>query len=101
VAAWRLRVLSLNRRFRLVLAERARIGRELHDTLLQSLVGLGMQFDHVEKTMATAPDEARAYLRRLRQHIEVSSREARQAVLDLRSADVARRDLASALRHTG
>src|SRR5207245_2330198 len=43
-AAWRVRVAHERRRFSFVLAERARIAREIHDTLLQSLVGVALQF---------------------------------------------------------
>ncbi len=42
-AAWRLRSRQLRQRFGIVLAERSRIARELHDTLLQGLAGVTMQ----------------------------------------------------------
>ena len=42
-AAWRMRVRHLRSSFDLVLAERSRIARELHDTLLQGLSGITMQ----------------------------------------------------------
>jgi signal transduction histidine kinase/streptogramin lyase len=42
-ATWRLRMRQLRQRFGLVLAERTRIARELHDTLLQGLAGVTMQ----------------------------------------------------------
>ena len=41
--AYRYRVHQLSVRFNLVLAERSRIARELHDTLLQGLAGITMQ----------------------------------------------------------
>src|SRR5262249_32964971 len=41
--AWRVRLAAVNRRFALVLAERARISRDIHDTLLQSLVAVALQ----------------------------------------------------------
>jgi ligand-binding sensor domain-containing protein/signal transduction histidine kinase len=41
--AWRMRVRRLRSNFDLVLAERSRIARELHDTLLQGLSGITMQ----------------------------------------------------------
>ncbi len=43
VAAYRMRIRRLQRSFALVLAERSRIARELHDTLLQGLSGITMQ----------------------------------------------------------
>src|SRR4029079_17146549 len=42
--AWELRVRQLRRDFSLVLRERVRLSWELHDTLLQSLVGGGFTF---------------------------------------------------------
>lgn len=42
-AGYRVRIRQLNQRFNLVLAERSRIARELHDTLLQGLSGITMQ----------------------------------------------------------
>ncbi|MBI4485936.1 MAG: hypothetical protein HY655_07990, partial [Acidobacteria bacterium] len=45
--AWRVRCQQVQRRFALVLTERARMAREVHDTLLQSLAGLELQVDAV------------------------------------------------------
>ena len=42
---WQLRVRHLQREFSLVLGERVRVSREIHDTLLQSLVGVALQLD--------------------------------------------------------
>jgi signal transduction histidine kinase/ligand-binding sensor domain-containing protein len=42
-AGYRMRIQQLKQRFDLVLAERSRIARELHDTLLQGLSGITMQ----------------------------------------------------------
>ena len=43
VLGYRMRIRQLQRRFDLVLVERSRIARELHDTLLQGLAGITMQ----------------------------------------------------------
>lgn len=43
VAGYRMRIRQLKQRFDLVLNERSRIARELHDTLLQGLSGITMQ----------------------------------------------------------
>jgi ligand-binding sensor domain-containing protein/signal transduction histidine kinase len=43
VGAYRMRIRQLNQRFHLLLSERTRIARELHDTLLQGLSGVTMQ----------------------------------------------------------
>ncbi len=41
--AWWLRMRALRQRYALVFAERARVSREIHDTLLQSLAALGVE----------------------------------------------------------
>src|SRR5258708_39917741 len=43
VAGFRMRIRRLQHSFQLVLAERSRIARELHDTLLQGFTGITMQ----------------------------------------------------------
>ena len=45
VGIWKLRIRMMHREFAAVLAERLRLSREIHDTLLQNLVGLALQFD--------------------------------------------------------
>ena len=45
VAVARLRVRAVRARYALVIAERARVGREIHDTLLQSLAALGPELE--------------------------------------------------------
>jgi signal transduction histidine kinase len=95
LASWRLQALLAGRRFSLILAERARLSREIHDTLLQSLVGLGLQMDVLSKQADT--HAVRAHLVRLRQQAEQCVDEVRQAVWDLRSHRLQRADLAEVL----
>src|SRR5262249_32829371 len=83
--AWRLRLHRMRREFSLVLAERARLSREIHDTLLQSLVGVALQFDAIENALGPAPARARDLLVRIRRHVESYIRDARQSIWDLRS----------------
>jgi signal transduction histidine kinase len=45
--------------------ERARLGRELHDGLLQSLAGAAIQLEVIARLIATDPDAAKARLREL------------------------------------
>ena len=44
---WHLHLRQVRQRFALLLGERARLSREIHDTLLQSLVGVALQLDVV------------------------------------------------------
>ncbi|MEQ1757058.1 MAG: two-component regulator propeller domain-containing protein [Vicinamibacterales bacterium] len=79
--AWRLRLRQVRREFGLVLAERARLSRELHDTLLQNMVGVALKVDAV----AQAPEQARAQLMGVRRDIEDSIAEARRTIRNMRA----------------
>jgi ligand-binding sensor domain-containing protein len=97
---WQLRVRHLHREFSLVLGERVRVSREIHDTLLQSLVGVALQLD----ALSEASDPAgfmKDALARTRREVEEYIRETRQSIWKLRSPKLDRGDLASALRQTG
>jgi signal transduction histidine kinase/ligand-binding sensor domain-containing protein len=97
-AAWRLRLGAVQRRFSLVIAERARVSREIHDTLLQSLGAIGLEVETIATQLDPSQHVARDALRRLRQDVRRSVREARESIMELRSTRLERRDLAEALR---
>lgn len=99
--AWRLRVRQVRSEYSLILVERSRMAREIHDTLLQSLLGVLLRLGDTEETVLTSPDTARQQLGRLRQQLEFYIREARQSIRDLRSPLLQTRDLVAALRETG
>lgn len=96
--AWRLRLRRVRRQFALVLGERFRVSREIHDTLLQSLVGLTLQLDHLRKEPKLTPQMTREQLLQMRKQTETYIREARQSIWNLRSLTPQRCDLATALR---
>ncbi len=98
---WWLRVRGVRSKFALTLVERSRMAREIHDTLLQSLLGVMLRLDEVERTIDVSADSAKHQLSRLRQQVEFYIREARQSIRDLRSPVLQTRDLVSALRDTG
>ena len=75
----------MRRQFSLLLGERARMSREMHDTLLQSLVGVALQFDAIASDAQFASGSAREQLVRMRKQVEEHIREARQSIWDLRS----------------
>ena len=99
--AWRLRVYRLRTQFNLVLDERMRMGREIHDTLLQSLVGVALEFDDISEQLDPAADSLNKQVRRIRQQVEHYIREARQSIWNLRSPSLTSIDLSTALRHFG
>lgn len=99
--AWRLHLRRVQHQFSLVLAERTRVGRELHDTLLQSLVGVALQLEALSERVDEPSVSVKEYLRRMRMQVEDYVREARQSIWDLRSSKLERRDLVAALRQAG
>lgn len=99
LGAWKIREVQIHRRYALILAERARLSREIHDTLLQSLVGVALQFDVLAGSLDGAPDQAKRRLRSIRKDVEEYIREARESIWSLRSRPSGR-SLATVLRET-
>ncbi len=83
--------------YQAVLSERARVGRELHDTLEQGLSGIALQLEAVAATLQTSPAQAYQSLNVAQQMLRYSLEETRRSVLDLRSQALERRDLPGAL----
>jgi signal transduction histidine kinase/ligand-binding sensor domain-containing protein len=103
-AAWRLYRLRLRRmrerveaRFAVVLEERSRIAREIHDTLAQGFAGISMQLESVDEVMDVDRTEARAHLDAARTLARSSLTEARRSIWSLRAVSPAGDDLPSAL----
>ena len=67
-------------------AERTRIARELHDTLLQSFQGLLLRFQTVLNLMLTRPAEAKKILASAIEQAASAITEGRQAVQGLRAS---------------
>jgi len=82
------------------LGERNRIARELHDTLLQNVVGISLQLEVISKRLPEN-DAEKPHLERVRRHVDLSLREARQSVMALRSPTMENRDLITALGEIG
>ena len=103
MGAWglyQLRLRQLGSRFALVLEERARMAREIHDTLAQGFVGISSQLDAVAMAMPNEQSKARQYLDLARKMARHSLTEARRSVMDLRASVLEGQDLAAAL-HSG
>jgi signal transduction histidine kinase/streptogramin lyase len=77
---------QLNVRFQERLAERTRIARDLHDTLLQGFVGASMQLDVAEDQL---PDDspAKSVLKRVLHLVRQVNEEGRAALRGLRTVD--------------
>jgi signal transduction histidine kinase len=96
-AIYQLRLRQIRSRFSLVLEERARLAREIHDTLAQGFVGISSQLDAVAMCMPDEKSSARKYLDMARRMARHSLTEARRSVMDLRASVLEGQDLAAAL----
>jgi signal transduction histidine kinase/ligand-binding sensor domain-containing protein len=99
-AAWmvyQVRLRQIRSRYAAVIEERARLAREIHDTLAQGFVGISSQLDAVALSMREKESPARSYLDLARRMARHSLTEARRAVMDLRSAALEGQDLAAAI----
>jgi signal transduction histidine kinase len=90
---------AVNMRFEERLAERTRIARELHDTLLQSFQGLMLRLQVVDDLLP--PGKAKEQLEQSLARADQAIAEGRNAVYDLRSSAGTTNDLAQALRALG
>src|SRR5262249_15237112 len=79
------------------LAERSRIARELHDTLLQSFQGALLRFRAVAYMLPDRPVDARATLENAIGQARQAIVEGRDAVQGLRSPAIATNDIAAAI----
>jgi signal transduction histidine kinase/predicted DCC family thiol-disulfide oxidoreductase YuxK len=100
-AAWWLHLRRVRKEFALILGERVRLSREIHDTLLQSLVGIALQCDAIADGVDSSARATKCQFLRMRRQVEEYIREARQSIWDLRSPKLKSKDLAEALRVVG
>ena len=87
----------LRERFAATLAERTRRAREVHDTLLQGITGLGLKLVAVTNRLDGPPDVVTA-LRDLIATTQRTLEDARRAVWDIRSAALSGGGFAAALQ---
>ncbi len=95
--AIRIRLRAVRRQFALVLNERNRVAREIHDTLAQDLVSVSLQIELASQSVgANKLTEASEQLREARSLVKRGLEEARQSIWNLR-ANAARNSLPSRL----
>jgi signal transduction histidine kinase len=94
---YQVRVRQVRSRYALLVEERARLAREVHDTLAQGFVGISSQLEVVEMSLPKDADPARGYLDLARRMARHSLTEARRSVMDLRAAALDDQDLGAAL----
>ena len=84
----RLRLMRAEREFRVVLGERSRIAREVHDTLAQGYVGVSVKLEVISELLRHNKTEAAAsHLDDARAFVREGLSDARQSIWALRSQD--------------
>jgi ligand-binding sensor domain-containing protein len=94
---WRMRVRSLRREYLAAFAERSRVARELHDTLLQGMSAVGLQLRGLRRRLASEAPGAARELEQLETTITSSLQETRRFLSDLREQPGPAADLGVAL----
>jgi ligand-binding sensor domain-containing protein/signal transduction histidine kinase len=84
LVAYRLRLRQIRVRFAAVLAERNRLAREMHDTLIQGCVGVAALLDAAVSLRQSSPEMTSELLERARIQVRESVDDARRAVWNLR-----------------
>ena len=97
-SAYRYRERQVKAGYALVIEERARLAREVHDTLAQGFVGIASQLDVVDMCLPPQTPAARGAVDLARKMARHSLTEARRSVMDLRTGNADRPGLAEALR---
>jgi len=98
LAGWliyQIRIRRLRERYDLIVAERSRIARELHDTLIQGFSGITMAMQALAARLR--PSEERARLQDIIQDAASCLRETRRSVAGLRAARAAASGLAASI----
>jgi len=93
----RLHLRRVKAQFAVVAAERSRIAREIHDTLAQGFIGIGVQLETAAKLQSVSAEQSREHLDRARILVRSSLADARRTVWALRSEALEQHDLAAAL----
>lgn len=78
-------------------SDRERIGRELHDGIIQSIYASGLMLESVQHILPTEPEKAQAQLSRILENLNQTIQDIRRYIFDLRS-DMPDDDLEPGLR---
>lgn len=93
----RARERALDARYAAMLAERTRLAREIHDTLLQGFTGVGLRLVAAANRVTGQP-ESTAELRDIVGQVQKTLEDARRAVWDMRSPALEGSELSATLR---
>src|ERR1019366_5023146 len=99
-ASWRIHLRRVRNQFSMLLGERTRVAREIHDTLLQGLFGVALRCDALASAFDASHASLRAEFLQMRRDVQDYIDEARQSIHHLRSPRLAS-GLTDALREAG
>ena len=100
-AIYRWREHQLKARFALVLAERNRLTRDLHDTLLQGFAGAVFQMEAARRKWEADPEASKSRLEHALELADDSLKEARQTIAFMRQPRIEQGALPEILETTG
>ncbi len=86
------RALAEARRRELLARERERIGRDLHDGIIQSIYAAGLHLEEASAALGTDEQVARGRMRTVLGELDRISNDIRRTIFDLRSASLETRD---------
>jgi signal transduction histidine kinase len=98
---WRLHVRQVRKQFSVLMGERARLSREIHDTLLQGLFGIALRCDAIADEVESIDPHVQEHFTRMRDDVKDYIGEARQSIWNLRSPMLEQYGLVGALREVG
>jgi signal transduction histidine kinase/ligand-binding sensor domain-containing protein len=101
LALHRARITKERERFAVILNERTRIARDLHDTMAQGFAGTAFQLEALRSELSDAPEKVKKHLDLALTMVRHSFSEAKRTVLNLRSALLQETDVVGAVAETG
>lgn len=80
-----------------IIEERARVARDIHDTLAQGLTGIVVQLGAAQRAMQVSPEQAAPHMQLAQDMARQALAEARRSIWNLRSPNLERGELGDAL----
>lgn len=97
-AMHRVHIRRVKERFYVILGERTRIARDLHDTLAQNISTVVVQLDAAGESIIESPEQSKKFLTQAQELARESVMQVRKAIMELRDDTSLSKDLATSLR---